>query len=585
LIPSRRLQSFIEGLQPRIRRAGAHGPGWSRDLAAWWLLGLGALPLVWLVFSVSYLPMQDLPGHLELGYLHQRLRAADPAFTPFYGLAPQPWPNSLSTVLLSLLGGTFGFTGAARLLLALYLLAWPLCLGLLARTLGRSPLVALLALPTALDLGWALGFLGYLLAKPLVVGSVVAAIAFGRRPSVIRGGLLWLLLATTFLAHAIAFAVAGVLAGLAVIFWARGWRRLTNLWPLLLAALVPWRYLANQPRPRKGWVMFDLPAAVRTFWNHLGDLGPGGGEEWAYGICFAMWCLLLITARRGIPSPCPALFHCRGRGEGTEEPPPLEEQRPGEVRTGEEPTPLTDRPPLPVRGERLRGRAVSRPETAFLCTSVLAVFLLYAFGPAHMPGVAIVSPRVLVFAWAFLMLLPSPILTQRWRPLLALPLLLAAAVHASATFTRYRRFAEVEMAGFRDLLRLVPPGAALATHYPRVSSPFVKHAAMWHWPKLHTIWNGGGGHSDDSFATRSTSHVRLTEAGRRSGTRDDGPGLDPTRLQAWDYLLVHGGDRATIAATVSAVAAPVASRADWQLYRIRPAPGPAAPGSPPRCCD
>ena len=145
------------------------------------LLLAATVPYLWALWSVRYPIMQDLPGHLETAFLHARLRLGDPEYLGSYRIQSQPWPNSLCTILLSYLGPLVGYVVAAKLLLSVYLLAWPLSVAVLARSLGRSEWLALLTLPTMLDLSWGLGFLGFLLGKPLVVLALagMAMIATG----------------------------------------------------------------------------------------------------------------------------------------------------------------------------------------------------------------------------------------------------------------------------------------------------------------------------------------------------------------------------------------------------------------------
>ena len=499
-----------------LQRLGATQEG-----QAWLLLGLGALPYVWLLFSVQYLPMQDLPGHIELSYLHDRVSAGDPAFTGNYRIAPQPWPNSLSTLLLSLFGGALGFPVGVKLILALYVLTWPLSLGLLARSLGRTPALALLALPTIVDFNWAIGFLNYLLAKPVTVAALVGALWFCRRPSPGRGAALFGLLTLSFIAHAIAYAVAMAGAGLAIVYFSRRWRRLTNLWPVVLACAVPYRYVAAQARAKApgSWSWYDFDTGIPWGWNHLGDLGSSNFEEWTYVISFALW-LLVFLWQQHRPD---------GRGDGPH----------------------------------------AESSSLFLWLGGFLLFVLYGWGPAHMPNVAIICPRLLVFAWVLMLLLPLGMPSGWRRAVVVAGMCLAVGLHVGGTSSRYARFNRVEMAGFEELVRMIPPGKALAVHYARLQSPFAKHAAMWHWPKLHTVWNGGGARTDDSFASRSTSFVTLTEPALATGTFTGSPGLNPGALARWDYLLVHGGDRPGIAAAVASVATPVGTRSEWHLYRIR----------------
>jgi hypothetical protein len=121
---------------------------------AYALITLFTIPYIWLIWRYRYLPMQDLPGHIELSFLYHRVSLGDPAYTQFYQVARQPWPNSVSTLVLSGFGSVFGFEIGVKVLLSVYAVAWPLSLALLATLLGRTPLLGLFVIPTILDFSW-----------------------------------------------------------------------------------------------------------------------------------------------------------------------------------------------------------------------------------------------------------------------------------------------------------------------------------------------------------------------------------------------------------------------------------------------
>jgi len=488
------------------------------DASAFGLIALFALPYLWLVWGYEFPPMQDLSGHIELSFLHQRLSLEDPAYTPFYQVAPQPWPNSLSTVVLSTFGSVLGFESGVKLLLSLYVFAWPLSLGLLAKLLGRSPLVALFAIPTILDFNWAMGFFNYLLAKPLVVGAVCAAITFSRRPGLLRGVMLLVVVGLTFLAHGLAFGVSGAWAGLAVVWFSKGARRVLNLWPLVLALALPVPYTLAQRSAKPGtgnWWFGEWELTLNQGWTNLGNLSPGSGEEIAYLLALAAW-LLTIALPRSAPD-----------------------------------------------------AARAHQGSWFLWISAIALYTAYSLGPVNMPNVDILVPRLLVFVWALLMIVCLRYPAGAARYVAALLVVAAVGTHVYSTSAQYKKFNEVDMRGFSELIDMIPPGKALAVHYNRSTSPFAIEKAMWHWPKLYGVRKGGGGHSDDTFAWRSTSYVNLSETGLKNGTYAGPPNLNVGRLAHFDYQLTHGGFREDVIAQIGSAADYVASRSEWHLFRVR----------------
>jgi hypothetical protein len=492
------------------------------DGRAFGIVALFSLPYLWLIWRYEFLPMQDLSGHVELSFLHDRISADDPAYTPFYRIAPQPWPNSLSTLVLSVFGAQFGFERGVKVLLSVYALAWPLSLGALAKLLGRSPLVALFAVPTILEFNWAFGFFNYLLAKPLVVASVCAAIVFARGPSLLRAALLFASVWLTFLAHGLAFLLSGVWAGLAVLCFSRGKFRLINLWPLALTLVIPIRYLLAQrdaPPAPGDWVWGTLDHGLGNVWHLLGQLNPNNdSEEKAYMLAFAAWLLSVL---------------------------------------------LTPRP----SGER--GEAHERTAALFVWLSGVVLFVAYARGPLNMPNVDILAERILVFAWAVLMLVPRTIPSGITRYVVGAFMVGAVGVHVYGTNEQYRLFNEVEMGGYSELIDMIPPGKSLTIMTYRHGSAFARENAMWHWPKLYTVRRGGGAHCDDTFSSRSTSYVNLTDAARAQGTYTDAPLLNLQRIAVFDYELAVGTSKETAIAHMSPVADYITSRSEWHLFRVR----------------
>ncbi len=493
----------------------------SEDGVSFTLVTLLTLPYIWLVWNHEFLPMQDLGGHIELSFLHDRLAARDPAYTPFYRVAPQPWPNSLSTLVLSVIGHIFGFEHGVKLLLCVYAVAWPLSLAWLAKLLGRSSAVALFAVPSILDFNWALGFFNYLLGKPLVIVCVCAAISFSRAPGALGGALLIASVWLAFLAHGLAYIICGIWAGLAVLCFSRGMFRLLNLWPLVLSLAFPARYLLEQrkvPVVPGEWVFGTWDGMLGAgLWNHLGQLNPSDGEELGYLIGIAAWFLTALLAARREP---------REAGGDT---------------------------------------AVA----VFIWSSAAVLFVAWGRGPIFMPNVDLVSPRLLVFVWGLLMILPRALPATFARHVITMMMVAAVFVHVYKTNEQYRQFNQVEMQGFSQLIGMIPPGKSVAVAHYRAASPFARENALWHWPKLYGVRKGKGGRNDDTFASRTTSYVNLTDAAIQSGTYSVPPMLDMTRVALFDYQLSVGTTKEVAAANLATVADYVASRAEWHLFRIR----------------
>ena len=120
------------------------------------------------------LPLLDQPNHLAAVAIWHRI--ADPAwgYDRCYRLNLAPVPYLAYYLPVHLLAYVLPLEAANKLVLALYAVGLPLSLLALARRLGRSPALALLALPFIFNYNLAYGFL------PLCVGlpPLLLALAF-----------------------------------------------------------------------------------------------------------------------------------------------------------------------------------------------------------------------------------------------------------------------------------------------------------------------------------------------------------------------------------------------------------------------
>lgn len=534
---------------PRNAQRSLYAQAWTRvrslaraqggERAAYWWIALLSLPYVWLIWRHEFLPMQDLSGHVELSFLHDRLIQGDPAYTPYYRISPQPWPNSLSTLVLSVVGRVVGFEHGVKALLSLYVIAWPLSLAVLARLLGRPPAIAVFTLPTLLDFNWALGFFNYLLAKPLIVLSVCSAISFSRRPTAARGFLLFGVVWLALLGHGLAYIVSGAWCAITIVYFSRGRKRLLNLWPLALSTLLPVRYFLLQresPQSPGTWNFPPLDAIFHAFWGNLANLNSSSAEELAYLILMVAW--LFTMAMGGRP----------------------------------------DR----------EDSATTRQGSLFVWLSSTILFFGYLFGPMFMPNVDLVAVRVWVLAFGVGLLLPIDLPRPRFaRSLPLLAMVASVVVHVRGTHLMYTQFNEIDMQRFSELIDLIPSGKAVLPHYYRNFSAFARESSMWHWPKLYGVRKAKGGHTDDTFAWRTTSYVTLTDKALADGTYVAPLAWDRHFIARWDYVLSCGGPKDWTAYDLQELGEHVASRGEWHLFRVRkpselsPPPPPATPEPPP----
>jgi hypothetical protein len=210
-----------------------------------WLLALAgtlAAVVTWAFFAFPYLPMVDLPQHAA--QLSAWVHLDDPA----YGFRDQLELNWWTPYLLSYLFarpfvGLLGVLGALKLVVLLSVLGSVAMYWLLLRSVKQDEWLCLLALPLSFGFSFYFGFTNFLLGTPLILATLVLALRYSAEPSARRGIPFALLLAATFLAHVIAFAISSAVAFLLTARKVHSLRGLLrDYWPLLagLACVLPW---------------------------------------------------------------------------------------------------------------------------------------------------------------------------------------------------------------------------------------------------------------------------------------------------------------------------------------------------------
>jgi hypothetical protein len=247
----------------------------------------GGLPLLWLALAAvqlvpiinnRMLPMLEAPRDMALARVWHSAGSPDwrigEHYTPLYRL----WPGTLIYYLLDLLLYLTPVEGAEKALLCGYLLLFPIALALLARALGRSAWLALLAFPLLFNRTFMFGYTGTLLGGALTLLALAALITFldsGRRQVA-----LILLSLLAFLAELSTFAV--YLVSAAGILWlgrrrprARG--ALLALLPTLALVFAFVLDAGGEKLPADDWVATfkDLPALIGELPKRVLDVMPG----------------------------------------------------------------------------------------------------------------------------------------------------------------------------------------------------------------------------------------------------------------------------------------------------------------------
>jgi hypothetical protein len=163
--------------------------------------------LVIALLTVRDLPMMDLPQHaaqIATWAQWSELASGDRAALELNLRTPYLLAYPLARVL----SPVFGVLVSLKLIVALAALGNLFAFWLLARRAGHSPWLALLGLPLTFGFSFYYGFVSFLLATPLIVLAVTAALEHARNPRWSSGLALGVLLCVTLVAHGFAAMIA-----------------------------------------------------------------------------------------------------------------------------------------------------------------------------------------------------------------------------------------------------------------------------------------------------------------------------------------------------------------------------------------
>ncbi len=482
---------------------------------------VGLVGLIASVLAVPWLMVrfpigQDLPAHVETAWQLAALWRGEATVSSMYVAHAPPWPNSLPTFLLGLVewigaGAIDGLT-AASVMMGVAIVAWPVSLAVLLRVLGRPPLLALLALPTAYDLSVAFGFLHFVVGKPLWILSLACVARAAQTGSRRAFAAVVVVQALLFHTHLLLWASSLPLAGLALLASGAALRvRVRAAVAVVIGALPGLVWLAVRTAPPGVSTTRSLPEAVSRLWEHLGELAPGHGDVigWAFAVVVAV---VIVVASGGAD-------------------------------------------------------ASGRRERLLLGMCGLATLGFAVLGPIRTPEASVVAERFTAPGVA-LLVLTLPVVDERLWPRRAL--LLGGVVIAVAlmlpTLSRFSAFNEEAMGDFDALVDAVPEGARVATLFERPLTHHGHHNVLWHWPKLvarrHAV-------TDDSFAWRDTCVVGLAPGARPvRPPRRPGAALNASTLGGFDHVLIQGRDRQVEAALQRNDLVVVHVTGVWRLLRI-----------------
>lgn len=212
-------------------------------LAIFTLLAIGASLAP--IFAARALPLLDEPNHLSAAYIWNGLLEGDEALERHYELSVKPVSYFLHYGISVAVAPLVGVEVGHKLALALYVLLWWGAAFAWCARLRRSPWLAFALGPLVFHQFWGLGF------HPFDLGMALMFIAAAMADRLLESwdlrvalGLAVTALAC-FLAHALPFAMLGLVVFVLILVWRPGWRRLLGLGAALLPALALWRWQAT----------------------------------------------------------------------------------------------------------------------------------------------------------------------------------------------------------------------------------------------------------------------------------------------------------------------------------------------------
>jgi hypothetical protein len=417
----------------------------------------GGLPPLWLalvavqlvpIFNNRLLPMLEAPRDLALARVWHSARAEDWHVGDYYSPIYRLWPGTLIYYLLDLFLYAMPIEAAHKLLLSLYVVLFPLSIAVLARALGRSAWLAILAFPLVYNRTFMFGYSGVLLGASLTFLALAALItSLDRRRVTIPLIFLSVLAFLANLQTAAVFVLAA--AGLIWLAHRRGTPLRGTLFALgpMLALLVAFGLDAGSERFLGGddWVATfkDLPALVIDFPKRVLDVMVGTIDMNLLGLLAITWLVLCVW--KGVRDP------------------------------------------------------QSWPRLGIILLAFFAGYSLLPWELKEPFAEPAYAPRLAPFLAAALLLLPRRPLAGAQR-LVLIPVL-AAAVYLPLKLNRFYRDFSRRNSGYLRLAHELPRGATTLTliagmRYSRDSIDFATDVAAtgavyWHWGAWPLALNGG----------------------------------------------------------------------------------------------
>ncbi len=278
-------------------------------LPRWLLLLWGLLILLSLVpiWSVKYQPLPDHAEHLAaaaiLHHYHHPQFEFERYYTLSLGLVPY-WGYYFLTYVFALITGV---DIANRVVLSLYVVGFPLGFSLLARQLGRSPLLGLLVFPVVWNYNFLIGFTPFCVGLAVLPFSLILYDRYCQKPGWLTALLAVLGGMATFFAHLLPWGMYIGATGLMGLCHAqRTVRRLLArflVWLLPVAlgvyVMLNGRGLAmGSVRRGISWAKRTTAENIKVFYDFVWNGCVGHEDELLIGFLLVSWIGLFVSQKR-----------------------------------------------------------------------------------------------------------------------------------------------------------------------------------------------------------------------------------------------------------------------------------------------
>ena len=524
------------GLVARAVAAVRRQPALSLTVALLWAMTL------WPIWRPRFLPLLDLPNHLDAIAIWHRYSDPSWGYQRYYKLNLLPLPYWGYFFPVHLLSYLLPIELANKVYLSLYALLLPLGAMSLARRTGRSPWLALLVFPLVFNFNFQLGFITFCAGIALMLFAFSALDRFLEAPT--RRGAIALFALTTFLylTHVLPWLFFGV-AALPWLFF-HGWRprRIAAaaglMLPSVILGVLAFRASQDgtthvQAGPLEYKAGYEpITAALEQVVHRLVATWPAD-RPFYFIVAFALAWLLLMASSRPDPDAAP---------------------RPG---------------------------FAYRLEVLVVLAVLAALFLpMHLFKPVDL---WMIGGRFVSVAAILLALLPRGPLVGRgsgWRALVLVPVVAIHVLYSAGLARQWLEF-DRRVASFRRLARRIPRGSSTLTLViGELSDPSVEYQAV-PYVQFHAYAQLFGGGFDPWALNTGFPMVARPEA-RLPAPRWKQP--HDFRFDAhgvyYDFVLIRSEsfDHQAFGPDGAGRAPLVGHEGDWRLYQIRDPIPPPPPG-------